>query len=215
MIHHWSIARRLFVAHLLFVLSLTAVVGTATFVDARDHAYNEAGRRMAAVATAVADSPLVLDAAGAADPSALLQPYALKVMKDADADFITIMAPDRTRWTHPDPAQIGRSFIGSIEPALSGTAFTETFAGTLGPSVRAVAPIRAATGAVIGLVAVGITTETINKLLMEQLPFLMTARSAPEILSLPMTTTSISQLPQMLIIVVFGSIVVLRVVELS
>lgn len=101
MIHRWSIARRLFVAHLLFILSLTAVVGTATFVDARDHAYDEAGRRMAAVATAVADNPLVLDAASAADPAALLQPYALKVMADADADFITIMAPDRTRWTHP------------------------------------------------------------------------------------------------------------------
>ena len=27
MIHRWSIARRLFVAHLLFMLALTAVVG--------------------------------------------------------------------------------------------------------------------------------------------------------------------------------------------
>ena len=56
MIHHWSIARRLFAAHLLFMLTLTAIVGTATFVDARDQAYDEAGRRMAAVATAVADA---------------------------------------------------------------------------------------------------------------------------------------------------------------
>ena len=43
MIHRWSIARRLFVAHLLFMLTLTAIVGTATFVDARDQAYDEAG----------------------------------------------------------------------------------------------------------------------------------------------------------------------------
>ena len=35
-IHRWSIARRLFVANLLFVLALTAVVGTAAFIDARD-----------------------------------------------------------------------------------------------------------------------------------------------------------------------------------
>ena len=74
MIHRWSIARRLFVAHLLFMLALTAVVGTATFVDARDHAYDEAGRRMAAVATTVADNPLVLDAAGAADPTPCCSP---------------------------------------------------------------------------------------------------------------------------------------------
>ena len=32
MIHRWSIARRLFVAHLLFVLTLTAVVGTASLL---------------------------------------------------------------------------------------------------------------------------------------------------------------------------------------
>ncbi|HKS03534.1 MAG TPA: histidine kinase, partial [Arthrobacter sp.] len=60
MIHRWSIARRLFVANLLFMLALTAIVGTAVFVDARDHAYEEAGRRMGALATSIADNPLVL-----------------------------------------------------------------------------------------------------------------------------------------------------------
>jgi sensor histidine kinase regulating citrate/malate metabolism len=69
MIHRWSIARRLFVAHLLFMLALTAIVGTAAFVDARDQAYAEAGRRMAGVATAVADNPLVLRAADSPDPT--------------------------------------------------------------------------------------------------------------------------------------------------
>src|SRR5512141_3115472 len=120
MIHRWSIARRLFVAHLLFVLALTAIVGTAAFVDARDHAYVEAGRRMAGIATAVADTPLVLQAASAADPSAVLQPYALKGMQGADADFITIMAPDRTRWTHPRDEELGKPYIGSIDAALHG-----------------------------------------------------------------------------------------------
>ena len=97
MIRRWSIARRLFAANLLFVVALTAIVGTAVFVDARDHAYDEAGRRMAGIATTVADAPFVLAAADSANPTALLQPYALKTMNDADADFITIMAPDRTR----------------------------------------------------------------------------------------------------------------------
>ena len=115
MIHRWSIARRLFVAQLLFIVALTAIVGTATFVDARDHAYDEAGRRMEGIATAVADAPFVVQAASAADPSALLQPYALKVMNDAEADFITIMAPDRTRWTHPRDEELGNPDIGSID----------------------------------------------------------------------------------------------------
>ena len=173
MIHRWSIARRLFVAHLLFMLALTAIVGTATFVDARDHAYDEAGRRMAAVATAVADNPLVLDAAGAADPTALLQPYALKVMADADADFITIMAPDRTRWTHPREEELGKPYIGSIDAALQGRVFTEMTAGTLGPSVRTIAPVKDTDGTVRALVAAGVTVRTVDIAVSGRLPALV------------------------------------------
>ncbi|MCB5294901.1 sensor histidine kinase [Arthrobacter sp. SO3] len=173
MIHRWSIARRLFVAHLLFILSLTAVVGTATFVDARDHAYDEAGRRMAAVATAVADSPLVLEAAGAPDPSALLQPYAMKVMADANADFITIMAPDRTRWTHPRNEELGKPYIGSIDAALDGRVFTEITAGTLGPSVRTIVPVKDADGTVRALVAAGVTVRTVDIAVSGRLPALL------------------------------------------
>ena len=173
MIHRWSIARRLFVAHLLFMLALTAVVGTATFVDARDQAYDEAGRRMAAVATTMADNPLVLDAAGAADPTALLQPYALKVMEDADADFITIMAPDRTRWTHPRDEELGKPYIGSIDAALQGQVFTEITSGTLGPSVRTIAPVKDADGTVRALVAAGVTVRTVDIAVSGRLPALV------------------------------------------
>lgn len=173
MIHHWSIARRLFVAHLLFMLALTAIVGTATFVDARDHAYEEAGRRMAGVATAVADNPLVLQAASATDPSARLQPYALKVMRDARADFITIMAPDRTRWTHPRTEELGKPYIGSIDAALRGEVFTEIMAGTLGPSVRTIAPVKDADGKVRALVAAGVTVGTVDVAFSGRLPALL------------------------------------------
>lgn len=173
MIHHWSIARRLFVAHLLFMLALTAVVGTATFVDARDHAYDEAGRRMAGIATAVADNPLVLEAASAPDPSARLQPYALKVMRDARADFITIMAPDRTRWTHPRNEELGKPYIGSIDAALQGQVFTEIMAGTLGPSVRTIAPVKDADGHVRALVAAGVTVGTVDVAFSGRLPALL------------------------------------------
>ena len=173
MIHRWSIARRLFVAHLLFMLALTAVVGTATFVDARDQAYDEAGRRMAAVATTMADNPLVLDAAGAADPTALLQPYALKVMEDADADFITIMAPNRTRWTHPRDEELGKPYIGSIDAALQGQVFTEITSGTLGPSVRTIAPVKDADGTVRALVAAGVTVRTVDIAVSGRLPALV------------------------------------------
>jgi sensor histidine kinase regulating citrate/malate metabolism len=173
MIHRWSIARRLFVANLLFMLALTAIVGTAVFVDARDHAYEEAGRRMGALSTSIADNPLVLQAAGTGNPSAQLQPYALKVMADSGADFITIMAPDRPRWTHPLDEELGRPYIGSIEEALQGRVFTEITAGTLGPSVRTIAPAKDARGAVRALVAAGVTVNTVDVAVSGRLPALL------------------------------------------
>ncbi|TFD62513.1 sensor histidine kinase [Cryobacterium suzukii] len=166
----WSIARRLFFAHALFIVVLTVFVGTAFFVDARDRGYVETGNRMLAVATAIADSPLVLTASQSADQSESLQPYALKLSADAGLDFITIMAPDRTRWTHPTATEIGKDYIGAIEPALSGTAFTEISTGTLGPSVRAVVPVTDDDGTVRALVAVGTTTSHITIALNARLP---------------------------------------------
>ena len=125
MIHPWSIARRLFVANLLIVVVFIAIVGSATFVDARDRTYDEAGQRMAGIAAAIAASPLVLDAASSPDPTGTLQPYARDVTAEADVDFVTIMAPDRTRWTHPRDEEFGRPYIGSIDAALRGDVFTK------------------------------------------------------------------------------------------
>ena len=122
MFHSWSIARRLFVANLLFVLVLTAVFGAFSVVEARDRAYDDAGIRMRAIATSIANNPFVLQAAAAPDPTASLQPYAMEVTADAEADFITIMAPDRTRWTPPRPEALGGAYIGTIEPARRGEA---------------------------------------------------------------------------------------------
>ncbi|HEX7201425.1 MAG TPA: PAS domain-containing protein, partial [Arthrobacter sp.] len=173
MIHRWSIARRLFVANLLIVVVFIAIVGSATYVDARDRTYDEAGLRMAGIADAIAASPFVLQAADSGDPTSLLQPYAMDVMARADVDFITIMAPDRTRWTHPRSEELGRPYIGSIDAALRGDEFTEVTAGTLGPSVRTIVPVKDAGGAVKALVAVGVTVGTVDVAFAARLPALL------------------------------------------
>ncbi|SCB88295.1 Sensor histidine kinase regulating citrate/malate metabolism [Pseudarthrobacter enclensis] len=172
MIHRWSIARRLFVANLLIVVSFIAVVGTAAYVDARDRTYSEAGLRMTGIATAIASNPLVLQAAGTQDPSSVLQPYALDVMEAAHVDFITIMAPDRTRWTHPRNEELGRPYIGSIDAALRGETFTEVTSGTLGPSVRTIVPVKDDAGTVRALVAAGVTVGTVDVAFAARLPAL-------------------------------------------
>jgi sensor histidine kinase regulating citrate/malate metabolism len=145
------------------VLIAVVVAGYAlfTYVSDRRQAQDAAVRQVTAVARSIADAPSVRSAIHTPDPSAALEPYALTVMRDADVDFVTIMNPAGIRWTHPDRNQIGRRFLGRIGPALHGRTFTETYTGTLGPSVRAVTPIED-DGHVIGLVSAGIKVEEIS-----------------------------------------------------
>ncbi|MDI3194877.1 sensor histidine kinase [Pseudarthrobacter sp. AL07] len=170
MIHKWSLAKRFLVAHLLFTLALTMLVGTASYLDARDRTYTEAGLRMRGIAAAVATNPLVLEAIESTDPSSILQPYAKDVMEGAGADFVTIMAPDRTRWTHPNDQELGKPYIGSIDAALKGRPETEIVSGTLGPSVRTIVPLLDSGGTVRGLVAAGVTVGSVDGDVLGRLP---------------------------------------------
>ncbi|MHA7304338.1 sensor histidine kinase [Arthrobacter sp. TMN-49] len=168
----WSIARRLFAANLLFVLLLSATLAAVMVADAGSRTYEQTRQRMLSVATTLAVSPLVLEAADSPDPSAALEDYALAVMRDADVDFITMMDPSGIRWTHPDPAQIGRPYAGSITQAQAGHIHFETTAGTLGPSVRVIVPIMDDAGTLKGMVAAGMTVSNVQVLVNAALPAL-------------------------------------------
>ena len=156
-IRGWSIAAKLFALQLVMIVTLAALAVAWIWADARADVERDAAAKSLAVAETLAADPFLETALGTSDPSSRLQPYALEVMDEAGVDFITIMAPDRIRFTHPDPEQIGQEFLGNIDRALAGDAFTETYTGTLGPSVRAVVPIEADDGNVIALVAAGVT----------------------------------------------------------
>ena len=166
----WSIATRLFVLQLAGIVVLIGITVAWIAADSRAREERQAAERVSALSTAIADNPLVLAALDTADPTAALQPYAESLTRGAGVDFVTIMLPDRTRLTHPDRQLIGGSFIGTIAPALAGRTFTETFAGTLGPSVRTVAPVLDASGEIVALVATGITLRTVSDLINEQVP---------------------------------------------
>ena len=156
-IRGWSIATKLFVLQLVMIVALATIAVVWIWADARADVERDAAAKSMAVAETLASDPFVRTALGTGDPSARLQPYAEDVMTEAGVDFVTIMAPDRTRYTHRDPARIGQKFLGNIDRALAGEAFTETYTGTLGPSVRAVVPVEDDAGDVIALVAAGVT----------------------------------------------------------
>lgn len=158
----WSIARRLFVANLLLVLTAAIAASAFAAVDIRTRSYDDAGQRTQSVAATVAASPFVVQAAVSPEPSATLQPYAEAVMRRGHVDFLTIMSPDTTRWTHANPAEIGKKYLGTVEPALRGQDFTETYTGTLGASVRTIVPVKNPSGRVVALVSAGVTVQNVD-----------------------------------------------------
>ncbi|GGS74446.1 sensor histidine kinase [Streptomyces pseudogriseolus] len=167
-----SLAGQLFAMQAVLLTVVVAGYALATYLSNRSEAEQAAGRQATSVALSVADSPSVREAIRSSDPSARLQPYAVAVVRDTDVDFVTIMDPRGIRWTHPDPDQIGLPFQGHTEPALQGRTFTETYTGTLGPSVRAVTPVRDG-DRIVGLVSAGIRVEEIGRRVQEQLTALL------------------------------------------
>ncbi|NYI08234.1 sensor histidine kinase [Allostreptomyces psammosilenae] len=165
-----SLGRRLLRLQLL-VFTVLVLAATALTLVAEEHgARDRAAQRGLDVAWTVARTPTVTQALDDPDPSAVLQPFAESVRSATGVNFITVMAPDRTRYTHTNPEEIGRRFLGHVEPALAGRAFTETYTGTLGPSVRAVVPVTDDGGRVRALVSVGIGVDRVSESFRARIP---------------------------------------------
>ncbi|MDF0528404.1 ATP-binding protein [Tsukamurella sp. 8F] len=164
---------RVFLAQFALLL-VVATLGTALVVWHDRRSTDDAARaRTTAVAVALARAPSTVAALAAQDPTAQLLPVTDSVSHATGMDFIVVMAPDRTRYTHAERDRIGGRFTGNIDEALRGRTFTETYAGTLGPSIRAVTPVRDGTGKVVGLVSAGVTREHLSDQVWAAVPSLV------------------------------------------
>ncbi|TDP42234.1 ATP-binding protein [Nocardia ignorata] len=172
-----SLAGQAFVWQLV-VLALMIGTGTVLAVlDARRDHDVATELQVRDVAVSVARAPSTLAAVSSPYPSGLLQPTTERIRADTGMDFIVVMAPDRTRYTHTNPEMIGKPFSGSIDQALAGQTFTETFTGTLGPSIRAVTPVYDR-GRVVALVSAGVTRARIGTQVASQLPLILGVSAA-------------------------------------
>jgi sensor histidine kinase regulating citrate/malate metabolism len=157
----------------LVVIAVVVLAGSAlALVDARQDGEASARQQVVSIATALADAPSTASAIESGTATQVLQPMTEAVRTNTNIAFITIMSPDGIRFTHTDPSQIGGHYLGTIEPALRGETFTEIYTGTLGPSVRAIAPVRDASGRVVGLVSAGITQQTLAQRWRDQVPMI-------------------------------------------
>jgi sensor histidine kinase regulating citrate/malate metabolism len=165
-----SVARELFTWQLALLLILILGAGAAAVLDSRRDADELTRQKVIAVTESVAKMTSTAAAIRSPDPTAVLQPQTEAIRQATGVDFIVVMAPDRTRFTHTDVTRIGGEFTGNIDRALAGQTFTETYTGTLGPSIRAVAPVRATDGEIVGLVSAGVTRARIGQSVLDTLP---------------------------------------------
>ncbi|WP_405591097.1 SpoIIE family protein phosphatase [Streptomyces sp. NBC_01092] len=182
-----TVARQVFVLQAAIVVLLVVAAVVALVLQVRTDTRREAGNRSLAVAESFAKSPGIVDALASPDPSAALQPSAEAARKDTDVDFIVVMTKDGIRYTHPNPDRIGKHFVGTIAPAAAGGVVRETYTGTLGPSERAVVPVTDERGEVVGLVAAGVTLESVGGLVDHQLPTLFGSAAAALVLATGVT----------------------------
>ncbi|GAB2959356.1 ATP-binding protein [Amycolatopsis acidiphila] len=173
----WSLARQLLLVQVAGFAALVAAGTGLSWLDASNAADDRAAEEVVAVSRTIADTPTVLNALSTPDPSGQLQPYADRVLADTGVDFVTIMNPEGIRFSHPNPALIGQKFLGNIDQARAGHVFTETYTGTLGPSMRAVVPVFDGTR-VAALVAVGIKVDAISVELTQRIVRLLAVAAA-------------------------------------
>ncbi len=166
----WSLARRILALQAVVLVIVLGAALAALLVDTGAETERNTGERVVAVASTVAAAPGVRAAVTATypagqqvtGPAAAMRDYAEAVRASTGADFVVVMTPSGIRYTHPDPAQIGQEYRGSRDAALAGNTAVETYTGTLGPSVRAIAPV-IEDGRVVALVAVGVLVDHVDE----------------------------------------------------
>ncbi|MGH1526450.1 ATP-binding protein [Leifsonia sp. L25] len=171
-IRRWSIASRIFALQLIAVVVVAGTLTLVLWLSSRQDANQTATRVSMAVAATLAHDPAVVSGVQSPQATEQLQPVAIEEMRATGVDFVTIMDPTGTRFTHPDPAQIGKKYLGTIAPAQQGRSLTETYTGTLGPSVRAVVPV-IDHRKVVGLVASGVTEKKVTSSIAARIPYVL------------------------------------------
>ncbi|KRF25443.1 histidine kinase [Phycicoccus sp. Soil803] len=179
----WSVAAQTFALQVLVALLVVGVGTAAAYAQAQRAGTQEATARATAVAETVASTPSVVAGVRSGAPGPALQEFAEDVRRETRTDFVVVMSPTGTRYTHPDPAQIGGQFLGHIAAAQAGGTVVEDYTGTLGASRRVVVPVTDESQSVVGLVAVGIRKSAVSERLRSQLPALLLAGLAAALLS--------------------------------
>ncbi|MFB7913052.1 SpoIIE family protein phosphatase [Streptomyces sp. NPDC056061] len=149
---------------LVLGLVLLLVVGgaIALVVQGRRASTEEARLRTLSVAQTFAQAPGLVAALDSRNPTAILQPRAEEVRKETHVDYVIVASPQGVRYTHPNPAEIGKRVVVPYKKALTGRSITQTVHWPGGHAVDSVVPVIRPDGSVAGLVSVVLTDRTVS-----------------------------------------------------
>ncbi|MFJ9608957.1 SpoIIE family protein phosphatase [Kitasatospora sp. NPDC101176] len=170
-----SVAGQMFLLQVSIVVLLVVAAVVALLIQSRSDRFDAARDRSLAAAEAFAHSPGLVAAMQGPDPSAVLQPLTEAARKDAQVDFIVVTDRNGIRYTHPEPEQIGKKFVGTIEPSLEGKVTVEQVHGPLGEEYQVVVPVEDPNGAVVGIVSSGMKVANVSSAINHQLPVVLGA----------------------------------------
>ncbi|MEU6550791.1 SpoIIE family protein phosphatase [Streptomyces sp. NPDC046915] len=171
----------------IVVLLVLAAVAAVVLQAARD-AVAQGRRESVIAAQSFASAPGMVQALRAPDPSAVLQPRAEEARKRAGVDFVVVVNTRGIRYTYPYPQEIGKKFVGNIEPALHGRTVVEQAGGPplptgRGTAVQAIVPVTDARGRIVGLVSAGITVRNVLRMWIPQVPIALGAGAVALVLA--------------------------------
>jgi len=157
----------------LAIIVLTLGTGLAVSIaQARRQLDKQSGKQSLAIARTVAATPEVGRAFHSADPPRIIQPIAERIRQATNASFVVVANRRGIRYSHPDPAKVGKHLSTPPGAVLSGKEFVGVQTGSLGRSVRAKVPIYE-DGRIIGLVSVGLLERNISAQLRADLPVIL------------------------------------------
>jgi serine phosphatase RsbU (regulator of sigma subunit)/PAS domain-containing protein/anti-sigma regulatory factor (Ser/Thr protein kinase) len=163
-----------FLLQLAIMVLFAAAAGVALVFQARKASMQEARQLAFGVAQAFAHAPGTLEAMTSGEAGVLMQPRAEQARRESGVDYVVAFDPNGFRWTHPDPALIGKHVFALREGAAADRPFTQTFEGSLGLSVDSTVPVYDTGGkTIVGFVSAGITVDSVDEVVRGQLPQLL------------------------------------------
>lgn len=171
MVHRIPLRFQLVALQLGIILAVLTAVGALTIRMQEQQLRDAYQSRLIGVAESVARLPSVVDAFRNRYPAETIQPIAEVIRQASNVTYVVVTDANGIRYSHPNPAEIGKPVSTDPSIPLSGEIYVGTQTGTLGESWRVKVPIFDDSGrTVIGSASVGVLESTLADDLNEDLP---------------------------------------------